>query len=116
MMNFNSVAGLWKIEGQRIELATDAGVLFVDVPHVLTAPSDQLVTNEPPALADETPLLTIGVTQAGRPVWLQPLEDLDAGRLTVRYLVAPPGQMLGRADSEHVFASGAEGVSWAARR
>lgn len=116
VLNFNSTAGLWRVEGQRIELTTDGGRLSLEVPHLLTAPSDVLISGLLPALTDETPLISVGTTADGRIVWLQPLEDLDAGTMTARYLVAPPGQVLGRADSEHVFSSGPDGVDWAPRR
>lgn len=115
-LNLNATAGLWRVEGHRIELATDAGVLRLDVPHELTTASDVPVSPLSPAITDETPLVRLGATVNQRAVWLQPLEDLDAGTLTVRYLVAPPGLVLGRATSEHLFASGAGGVVWAPRR
>ncbi|MBL8939771.1 MAG: hypothetical protein JNM69_34775 [Archangium sp.] len=110
-VNFNAVAGLWRVEGRRIEFTTDAGVLALEVPHLLTE-----VASNSPALTDETPLIALGFAADDRPVWLQPLEDLDAGTLSARYLVAPRGQRLSRANSQHIFASGVDGGTWAPRR
>lgn len=110
-VNFNAVAGLWRVEGRRIELTTDAGVIALEVPHVLTD-----VASDFTALTDETPLIALGFAADERRVWLQPLEDLDAGTMSARYLVAPRGQVLTRADSQHIFASGVDGGAWAPRR
>lgn len=115
-INFNAVAGLWRVEGRRIEFTSDAGVLGLEVPHVLTGLPDASVIANTPALTDETPLLPVGLSVDGRLVFIQPLEDLDAGTMTWRYLVAPQGRRLTRADSQHIFASGPEGGSWAPRR
>ena len=115
VLNMNSAAGLWRLSPGRITLATDARVLSVDVPHELVGVSDVLPFGPSPSTTDDTPLIQIGNSPRGS-VWLHAVEDLDAGVIEVRYLLAPPDSVLTRADSDRIWALGPEGVVSAPRR
>lgn len=113
VLNMNSAAGLWRLSGRRISLATDASVLTVDVPHQLI---QSFVASGPsPSTTDDTPLIRIGSSPRGS-VWLHAVEDLDAGVIEVRYLLSPPDSVLTRADSDRIWAQSPEGVVSAPRR
>ncbi|MDP1917192.1 MAG: hypothetical protein Q8L14_13205 [Myxococcales bacterium] len=115
VLNMNSAAGLWRLSGGRITLATDAGVLSVDVPHQLVEGSDVVTAGPSPSTTDDTPLVWIGSSPRGS-VWLHAVEDLDAGVIEVRYLLAPPRSVLTRADSDRLWAQSPAGVVSALRR
>lgn len=120
VLNFNSTAGLWKVAGNRIELATGSGVHPLAVPSAVMANVKLEPMFRDPAITDETPLLFLGALADGRGVWLHAVEDVDAGTLDARYLTAPPPYRLTRANSHFIFGGTpgivGGGIHWGPRR